>query len=827
MRAKNLIRAVAAAAIALSTAIPVGAQVPNSVKANWALAEKFRDDKIRPITYSTTVNARFIGESDSMWYNWRNRAGSTFYLVVPQTRTKRPLFDHENLVSQLSILHRHPYDKFDLPFTNITFTDDHKGFQFNVDSLRYEWTLATATLKSAGRARRDTPPPGGRGGGGGRGGFGGGRGGQDFRNYSPDSTAFAFAREHNLFVVEVSSGDTMQVSSDGVEDYSFGARDTTQNQQQQQQDDEFLDQTERQEQQQRSRDPRVRASVTWSPDSKAFSVTRRDQRKVADLYLVNVLADPRPALVKYKYSMPGEENVPQTELFTYRRGESKIVPVTVAKYKDQQLFDLHWTTGSDHLRMVRRDRLQRHMELIDVTLPAGDIKVLLTESVENANLERQNVRYVKAGSDFLWWSERTGWGHYYLYDSNGNLKNPVTSGDWRAEGIVELDSLRGVVWVGGYGREPGENPYYRHLYKVNVNGTGIALLDPGETDHTSNVSPSKRYFVDNSSRSDAKPKAVLRDMAGATVMDLEEMDISQLEEMGWRPPERFVVKAADGVTDIYGNMFKPFDFDSTKKYPIIASVYPGPQTEQVSSTFSANPVQQRLAQLGFIVIQIGNRGGNPRRSNAYQNFSYFNLRDYGLADKKAGIEQLAAKYSWIDIDRVGIYGHSGGGFMTAAALMLPPFNDFFKVGVSSSGNHDNNVYNQNWSEQYHGLREVPAKDKNAVTDKAGSGNDGQADDQQAVETKFDIHVPTNAELAKNLKGSLLLVHGDMDNNVHTAGTIRLMNELIKANKRFDFMLMPGKPHGYGDMQPYFTRMLFEYFAEHLIGDYERADATIR
>ena len=304
------------------------------------------------------------------------------------------------------------------------------------------------------------------------------------------------------------------------------------------------------------------------------------------------------------------------------------------------------------------------------------------------------------------------------------------------------------------------------------------------------------------------------------------------------------------MTDIYGNMWKPFDFDSTRKYPIIANVYPGPQTESVTPGFAPTAVTQRLAQLGFIVIQIGNRGGSPQRSNAYQSFGYYNLRDYGLADKKAGIEQLAARHPWIDIDRVGIYGHSGGGFMTAAALLQPPYNDFFKVGVSSAGNHDNNVYNQNWSEQYHGLREVVAPRTNAVaaTSATAGGESqegaGQAAGQTAAtgvnaaavgtrpvtddpDPKFSIKVPANHELAANLKGRLLLVHGDMDNNVHPAGTIRLVEALIKANKRFDFMLLPGKPHGFGDMQPYFTQMMAEYFAEHLLGDYYRTGATMR
>jgi dipeptidyl aminopeptidase/acylaminoacyl peptidase len=449
--------------------------------------------------------------------------------------------------------------------------------------------------------------------------------------------------------------------------------------------------------------------------------------------------------------------------------------------------------------------------------------VLLTEAVENAFLERQNVSYVKAGGDFVWWSERSGWGHYYLYSHDGTLKRQITAGDWRADGFVAMDSVRRAIWFTGVGREPGENVYYRHLYRTNVDEGAPVLLDAGEAEHTHSLSPSQKYALVNASRIDQTPSAVMIDATtGNVIQELETFDTSALEAIGWKPPTQFTVKAADGVTDIYGNMWLPFDFDSTKSYPIIAHVYPGPQTESVTTGFAPTATQQRLAQLGFVVIQIGNRGGNPRRSNAYHSYGYYNLRDYGLADKKAGIEQLAARHPWIDIDKVGIYGHSGGGFMTAAALLLPPYNDFFKVGVSSAGNHDNNVYNQNWSEQHHGLREVAAKDDRRVTQSQSDGDGGQE-----PQMKFEIHVPTNHELAENLKGSLLLVHGDMDNNVHPAGTIRLADALIKADKRFDFMVMPGKPHGFGNYQPYFTRMMFEYFAEHLLGDYYRTGAEMK
>jgi dipeptidyl aminopeptidase/acylaminoacyl peptidase len=342
------------------------------------------------------------------------------------------------------------------------------------------------------------------------------------------------------------------------------------------------------------------------------------------------------------------------------------------------------------------------------------------------------------------------------------------------------------------------------------------------------LSPSRSYVVTVGSRTDLEPFAQLRDDEGRLVLDLEKTDLSRLYQTGWKMPSTFKVKAADGVTDIYGNMWLPFDFDPNRKYAVIANVYPGPQTESVSTSFSATAGNQRLAQLGFVVIQIGNRGGNPARSNAYHSYGYYNLRDYGLADKKAGIEQLASQHSFIDIDRVGIYGHSGGGFMSAAALLLPPFNEFFKVGVASAGNHDNNVYNQNWSEQHHGLREVPITPPASTTGQGrGTGRPEMDEDWlmtgdpfaqgTTTGTRFDIKVPTNAELAANLKGHLFLVHGDMDNNVHHAGTMRLADALIKNRKRFEFLLLPGKAHGFADMQPYFLQRMYEYFVQHLMG----------
>ena len=868
-------RYVAVALVLTGTALPLGAQSLVTAtqqvrvnRANWTLADRYSPTALRSAVYSTSVQPRWIGETDSLWYNWRDRTGSRFHLVLPGSRLKKPLFDHVKMAAALATAQRKAYEPNNLPFTTLTFTKDHRKIRFQVDSLRYEWDLQAETLKSLGRMRRDSVLPDDErtaGQGQGQGGGGGGGGGQqpDFRNFSPDSTAFVFARDHNLYYVEVGKADTIQISKDGERNYSFGFRDTAQTRLQQDDDDDQQDEGEREQQQARSRDPRVRANVTWSPDSRAFYVTRNDSRKVKELYLVNVLANPRPTLSSYRYAMPGEEDVSRTELFVFRRGEAALSPVNVRKWKDQRLMNIHWTTGSERLRLVRRARTQRDAELIEVDLASKRIRSLISESVENAFLELQPVRYTKPGGDMIWFSERSGWGHYYLYDHNGGFKKALTSGSWRAEQIAQVDSVRGVVWIAGVGREEGENPYYRHLYRVNADGSGFTLVDPGNFNHQTTVSPTKRFVVDNYSRVDAPTKTVLRDaLTGRVVMDLEEADVTRLVEMGWRMPERFVVKAADGITDIYGVMWKPFDFDSTKAYPIVAHVYPGPQTESVTHGFTAVPVQQQLAQLGFIVIQIGNRGGSPQRSNAYHSYGYNNLRDYALADKKSGIEQLAAKYRWIDIERVGIYGHSGGGFLTAAALMQPPYNDFFKVGVSSAGNHDNNIYNQNWSEQHHGLRVVTQRDtargrlraNAAQRSESPTGPDGGAgngartaatangDVARAASTdgwfepdtvdvdadvKYEIKVPTNTDLAEHLKGRLLLVHGDMDNNVHPGNTIRLVNALIRANKRFDMMIMPGQAHGFGQMQPYFNRMMFEYFTEHLMGDYYRGAAEIK
>lgn len=658
---------------------------------------------------------------------------------------------------------------------------------------------------------------------------------------------------------------------------------------------------------------KTRPQVSWSEDSKSFYVNRYDRRNVKKLFVINSLSNPRPKLEQYSYPMPGEEGIWIQHLYYFDAANTKLVRVD-QKWKHETYRNVHWNKSGEKLRFGRHDRLLRNVEFCEVHLPTGKTKCMISDGFEAAFYESRSARYLKDSDEMIWWSEKTGWGHYYLYDRDGNFKNAITSGPFRSSRIVSIDEKNRLMYFYANGREAGENIYHQHLYRIRLDGTGLTLLDPGSANHRSSLSPSKKFVVDNFSAVDKAPTAVLRDANGKKVLDLESSDLSRLKEVGWKMPSTFVVKAADGVTNLYGNMWKPFNFDPTKKYPVIAHVYPGPQTEGTSHTFSATAGNQQLAQLGFIVIQVGHRGGTPQRSKAYARYGYYNLRDYGLADKKAAIEQLAQRFPFVDVKRVGIYGHSGGGFMTATALLLPPYNDFFTAGFSTAGNHDNNIYNNSWSERYHGLKLVK-KSSSKVTKKTTttttsttderrrqleelirrrrrqSGPDSsfdyaagqvtesdfffehegeidpstsgpeaflnqdkkkkvQKDQKKTSKTvqkskatvsnkkkdtkktstkketnkndqmKFEIRVPTTVELAENLKGHLFLVHGEADSNVHPANTLRLVDALIKKNKRFDMLYLPATRHGFGRYQPYVTQRMYEFFAEHLMNDYQ-------
>jgi dipeptidyl aminopeptidase/acylaminoacyl peptidase len=628
---------------------------------------------------------------------------------------------------------------------------------------------------------------------------------------SPDSSMVVFGKNYNLFMMDkanyakaIKNEDDSTIvetklTTDGVEYYSYHSEGGAGGGGETNVDKE------------KNKNKRKSAFVTWSPDSKHFALVRADSRKVKDLWVINSIAEPRPTLETYKYWMPGEKESPTDDLLLFNTSDKTHTELNADLFKDQDVavwsapslntardddYRVNiWLGTADKFYFTRTSRDLKRIDVCEVNVAAKTIKTIIPERL-NTYVEIKRVGLVNGGKELIQWSEADGWGNFYLYDEAGKLKNQITSGAYHCEDIVGIDEKKRVLYFSANGKEANEDPYYLHLYSINFDGTGMKLLNPGEYDNTMNMNDNQKYFVNTFSRVNTVPKSTLFAADGRKIMDLETADLSSLFAAGYKFPQPFKVKADDGITDIYGVMYKPFDFDSTKKYPVIEYVYPGPQTEAVNKDFSRGMDRtERLAQLGFVVITMGNRGGHPSRSKWYHNYGYGNLRDYGLADKKACAEQLADRYPFMDVNRVGIHGHSGGGFMSTAAMLVYP--DFFKVAVSSSGNHDNSVYNRWWSEKHNGVKEI-VSDKN--------------------DTSFMYSIDKNQTLVKNLKGHLMLSTGDIDNNVHPANTIRVMNALIKANKRFDIVMLPGQRHGYTDMTEYFYWRMADYFTEYLMGD---------
>jgi dipeptidyl-peptidase 4 len=755
-----------------------------SQKANFEMAERFSTERLVEMAGDISVRGEWLKKTDLFWYSFKNQDGRKFVLVDAAKRSKSPLFDTEEMAMDLTRLTNKPYNALDLPLKNLKFTDDNKILKFEVDSVKFEFDIARKTLAKKDSVEKDTLRA-------------------PWKNYSPDSTYIVFAKQHNLYLMKANDPDSVeiQLTTDGEKWYSFAwsENDTT--------------------------NKRIRARAMWFKDSKKLYVKRTDNRKVGEFWVINSLKRPRPDLETYKYAMPGEENIGQDELIVFDVASRGRLNINTTKWKDQSLGGAYFGSGggfftgekSDKLYFIRRDRTWSKIDLCEVNTTTGDLRVLISEeSKPYFNTRYAQLAVIEEGKELIWWSERDGWGHLYLYDGNGNLKRQITQGAYYVGSIQHIDTLGRTLYFEAFGREKGVDPYYTMHYKINFDGRNMTRLTPENATHSFSMSESSKYFVSNYSRVDMPPVSVLSDNNGRVIMELERANISRLEEAGWKMPETFVVKAGDGVTDLYGVMWKPFDFDPEKKYPIITYVYPGPQTEPVPKDFTISGARGRtiaLAQVGFVVVAVGQRGGSPQRSKYYHNFGYGNLRDYPLEDNKKALEQLAARHSFIDINRVGIYGHSGGGFMSTAAMLVHP--DFYKVAVSSAGNHDNNIYNIWWSEVHHGVKETTRTTRKKVEDE----ETGEMKEVVDTITKFESKIPDNQSLAKNLKGHLLLVHGDMDNNVHPANTLRVVDALIKANKRFDMMIMPGQRHGFGNMQQYFDRMVWYYFAQHLLGDY--------
>lgn len=781
---------------------------------NYRQAARFSPTKIAKMVHSTAVRPNWLQKGNRFWYQYKTSSeGSKYYLVDADKRTRTPLFDNVKMAMWLSEITKDPYEAKHLPRFDFTFTKDERAIRFYVTSSEEVTVADDSKKKKKGNPKKEKKV------------FHleyklGGNGltildtekkkkepWRQWANVSPDSSVVLYSKNYNLYwmdkenflkAVKDDKDSTIvehQWTKDGEINYSYGGR------------------TYGKTDKEKAKDASKRQSVggLWSHDSKHFVMTRQDARHIEDLWVIHTTRKGRPQLETYKYHMAGEQDFYKTEMLVFdTKAKTKkeiqldtTIQQSIGFYsyprkksarRDENNPRLLLSKkGKIYFNTVSRDRKRLDVHVADIA--TGEIKTLIKEH-SNVYIENRGKTIVLFNNEqeILFWSERDGWGHFYLYDAAGNLKRQVTNGDFHVDSFQGLDEQSRTLYFVANGVVKDQDPYYAHLYKINLNGTGLRSLNRGDYNTSVNMSDSNKYFVSNYSRVNTVPKSELRDGNGRLVMKLEEADLSQLFAAGYKFPEPFKAKAADGITDIYGVMYKPYDFDSLKQYPLIEYVYPGPQTEAVNKSFSPRMDRtDRLAQVGFIVITLGNRGGHPARSKWYHTYGYGNLRDYGLADKKYVAEQLADRHDFIDIEKVGIFGHSGGGFMSTAAMLVYP--DFFKVAVSSAGNHDNTVYNSWWSETHHGIKEeIDAKGK--VT--------------------YKYMIDKNQSLAKNLKGKILLATGDVDNNVHPAGTIRMVNAFMKANKRFDFMLFPGSRHGFRDREYWFWRKA-DYFSKHLLG----------
>jgi dipeptidyl aminopeptidase/acylaminoacyl peptidase len=599
---------------------------------------------------------------------------------------------------------------------------------------------------------------------------------------SPDGKKAAFVYDDNLWVRDVASGHETELTMDGVPDFGYATDNA-------------------------GWTHSGRPIVVWSPDSKKIATFQQDQRKVGRMHLVNT-AIGHPALESWPYPLAGDENATMIERVIVDVEPRKVVRLKMPPDQHRSSLcddlscaggegwdDVQWSADGSHLAFVStsRDHKQEWLRVADAT--TGEVRDAMNEKVatffESGNDKTENWRYLAGSNEVLWFSERDNWGQLYLYDlTTGKLKNQITHGDGDVTQVVHVDEKARVITFLAVGKEAGRDPYFAGLYRVNFDGTGMKLLTPEDADHAVTMAPDGRGFVDVASTPTTPQTTVVRDDGGNAVMDVARQDIGKLQAAGWKPLTPITVKARDGKTDLYGFLFKPTNFDAAKRYPIVDHVYPGPQTGSCGSRSfaAAHRDMESLAELGFVVMCIDGMG-TPDRSKSFHDALYGDMADNTIPDQVAGIKELAAKYAWIDAERVGIYGHSGGGAATAAAMFHYP--DFFKVGVSESGNHDNRVYEDDWAEKWIGLEK-----KNA---------DGT--------TNYDSQA--NEDSAKNLKGRLLLIHGTMDDNVPPNNTLLVVDALIKANKDFDLLLIPNARHNYEAANPYVTRRRWDYFVRYL------------
>ena len=597
---------------------------------------------------------------------------------------------------------------------------------------------------------------------------------------SPDSSKEAFIKDYSLWVKDLKTGRLLQLTTDGIKNFGYA----TDNAGWKKSDNPIL---------------------KWSPDSKKIATFKQDERSAGDMYLVTTNVG-HPKLESWKYPLPGDTNIITIQRVIINVDEPKVIFIKAAPDPHRASLsddisssgtfdDVAWSPDASQLAFVSTSRNHQQEKFRIADANTGIVREVFDETVSTQYESGQgtiNWRYLPESKEIIWYSERDNWGHLYLYDAQtGKLKNQITKGNWVVTQLIKVDEKKRILYFLANGREPG-NPYFTYLYKIGFDGKNISLLTPDKGNHIIKLSPGENYFIDYYSQPDVPGISLLRSIDGKLILTLEKTDVSRLKATGWKPPIPITVKSHDGVTDLFGLMYTPVFLDSTKKYPVVDNIYPGPQGGSIGSWsfIASRGDNQSLAELGFIVIQIEGTS-NPLRSKTYHDMNYGNMAENTLPDQVAGIRGLSLRFNYMDTNRIGIWGHSGGGFATACAMFTYP--DFFKVGISESGNHDNRNYEDDWGERYNGLL---TKDAN------GSSN---------------YSSQANQLYAKNLKGKLLLAHGFMDDNVPPYNTLLVVEALEKANKDYDLIIFPNSAHGYGAYSLYMTRHRWDYFVKYLLG----------
>ncbi len=756
--------------LSLATATGAAAQTRRTFTAeDYDRAVRMLGQTVGPLAVGGTAASLTWLADGKFHYRSVRPAGTEFVLVDPRAKARAPLFDHAKVAGALSAAAGGSFTATALPFQSVELSDDRKSILVSAPGgRRFRCDVSGAACAAAGQA---PAPAVGRG----------------LSVTSPDGKRAAYVKDWNLWVRDVATGAETQLTTDGSKNFGYATDNA-------------------------GWATSDRAILLWSPDSKKIATQQQDERNVGDMYLVQTKVG-HPTLRAWKYPLPGDSVVAMVHRVVIDVDSRSMVRLKMAP-------DFHRATLGDDISMsdyvfspdgsqlalasTSRDHRQTIVRLADTK--TGDVRTVFEETVPTHFESITGWRVLWGSKEIVWNSQRDDWSQLYLYDlTTGQLKNRITTGEGPVSSIVRIDEKARTIWYGAQGREKGQDPYLQHFYRVGLDGRNVVSLTPDDGDHRLQLSTDGKWMVDTWSRADQAPQTALRDDAGRLVMTLETADISKLLASGWKPPMLFHVKAADGTTDIYGQLYRPTNFDSTKKYPIINNAYPGPQTGSVGSrAFSAaHGDKQALAELGFVVVSIDGRGSGPGRSKSFHDAYYGAMgRDNTLPDQVAGMQELAKRHSWIDIDKAAMWGHSGGGFITADAMFRYP--DFFKVGISESGNHDQRNYEDDWGERYQGL--------------LARGPNGGAD-SYAIEA--------NQSLAKNLRGHLLLAHGTMDNNVPPDNTLLVVDALIKANKDFELLMIPNAGHGFGAASNYMMRRRWDYFVRWLLDAEPPAGYQIR